>query len=78
MNTCWERADRFALLHVMFSCVLASFPYGVLGQVWYLIVWIPDLCILSNFLMVSLFVVIDIIIIAESFFCIISEVRKTC
>ena len=23
-----------------------TFPYGVLGQVWYLILWIPDLCLL--------------------------------
>ena len=35
--TCWERADLLALLYVMFSCVFVTFPYGVLGQVWYLI-----------------------------------------
>ena len=28
------------------SCVFVNFPYGVLVQVWYLIVSIPDLCIL--------------------------------
>ena len=33
-----------ALLYKMF-CVLTLFPYGVLSQVWYLIVSIPDLCI---------------------------------
>ena len=45
--TCWERrADLFALLYVMFSCVFVTFPYGVLGQMWYLIVVIPDLCLL--------------------------------
>ena len=27
-------------------CVFVTFSYGVLGQVWYLIVWIPDLCLL--------------------------------
>ena len=34
------------------SCVTFSFvtfPYGVLYQVWYLIVSIPDLCLLSYF-----------------------------
>ena len=41
---CWERADLFALLYVMFSCVLS-----LLGQVWYLIVLIPDLCLLPYF-----------------------------
>ena len=30
----------------MFSCVFVTFPYGVLGQVWYLIVSILDLCLL--------------------------------
>ena len=32
-----------------FSCVLVTFPYGVLGQVWYLIVSIPDLFLLPYF-----------------------------
>ena len=46
--TCWERTDIFALLCVMFSCVLVTFPYGVLAQVWwYLILSIPDLCLLT-------------------------------
>ena len=48
--TCWERADLLALLYVMFSCVFVTFPYGVLGQVWCLIVWIPVLCLLSYFM----------------------------
>ena len=43
--TCWERADILALLFVMFPCVFVDFPYGVPGQVWYLIVSIPDLCL---------------------------------
>ena len=29
---------------VMFDCVFVTFPCGFLGQVWYLIVTIPDLC----------------------------------
>ena len=47
--TCWERADLLALLYVMFSCVFVTFPCGVLGRVWYLIVSIPDLCLLTYF-----------------------------
>ena len=37
------------LLFVMFNCVFVTFPCGVLGPVWYLIVLIPDLCHLSHF-----------------------------
>ena len=35
--TCWEMADLLAPLYVMFYYVYVTFPYGVLGQVWYLI-----------------------------------------
>ena len=35
------------LLLVMFNCVFVTFQCGVLGQLWYLIVSIPDLCRLS-------------------------------
>ena len=31
------------------------FPYGVLGQVWYLIASIPDLCLLSYFFYKSMY-----------------------
>ena len=37
------------LLFVMFNCVFVTFLCGILGQVWYLIVLIPDLCPLSYF-----------------------------
>ena len=37
------------LLFVMFNCIFFTFPYGILGQVWYLIVSTPDLCRLSGF-----------------------------
>ena len=47
--TCWERAGLLALLYFMFYCVFVTFPCGVLGQVWYLIVLIPDLCLLTYF-----------------------------
>ena len=44
---CWERANLLAPLYVMVSCVIVTFPCGVLGQVWYLIVSIPDLSLLT-------------------------------
>ena len=37
------------LLFVMFNCVFVTFLCGILGEVWYLIVSIPDLCHLSYF-----------------------------
>ena len=33
----------------VFLCVFFTFLCGVLGQVWYFIVSIPDLCLLSYF-----------------------------
>ena len=48
--TCRERAYLLALLCVVFSWVFVAFPHGVLSQVWYLIVSIPDLCLLPYFL----------------------------
>ena len=47
--TCWERANLFALLYVMLSCVFVTFPCSVLGQVWYLAVSNPDLCLFTYF-----------------------------
>ena len=32
------------LWFVMFDCVFVTFPCGILGHMWYLIVSIPDLC----------------------------------
>ena len=37
------------LVFVMFNCVFVTFLCSILGQVWYLIVSIPDLCRLSDF-----------------------------
>ena len=37
------------LLFVMFYCVCVTLQCVILGQVWYLIVSIPDLCRLSTF-----------------------------
>ena len=39
----WEKTDLLARLCMIFSCVFVTFPYGVLCQVWYSIVLIPDL-----------------------------------
>ena len=40
-------------MYVMFSCDFVTFPYAVLGQVWHLIVSIPDLCRLPYFVLLN-------------------------
>ena len=45
--TCWERADLV--------CGVCHFPIGILGQVWYLIVSIPDLCTLTYFYILCIY-----------------------
>ena len=51
-----------AFLYIMFSCVFATFPYGALGQMWYLIVLIPDLCLLPYLTLSDLLIHLSIII----------------
>ena len=46
--TCWERADLLALVCGVLLWV-CYFHIGILGQVWTLIVSIPDLCTLIYF-----------------------------
>ena len=46
MVTCWERAGLLALVCDVYHDFV-TFPFGILGQVWYLIVLIPDPCCLS-------------------------------
>ena len=46
--TCWDRAVLLALVGDVY-CIFVTFPCGILGQVWYLIVLFPDLCHLSYF-----------------------------
>ena len=46
--TCCERADLYALDCDVKLCFV-NFPCGILGQMWYMIVSIPDLCLLSYF-----------------------------
>ena len=41
--TCWERTDLLALVCGVYCSIC------ILGQVWYLIVLIPDLCTLTYF-----------------------------
>ena len=41
-------------LFVMSYCDFVTFPCGILGQVWYLIVLIPGLCRLSYFKQLSI------------------------
>ena len=47
--TCWEGADLLALLYVMFFLCFFTFSCVVLGQVWYLILSISDLTLLTQF-----------------------------
>ena len=42
-------AGLLSLCYVMFSYVLVTFLYGVLAQVWCLIVSISDLCLIHYF-----------------------------
>ena len=49
MVTCLERTDLLTLLYVMFHCVFVTFPCDVMGQVWCLIVSIPDICLYFYF-----------------------------
>ena len=50
MVICLERADPLGVWYMMFTCIFVNFPYGVQGHVLYLIVSIPDLCLLPFFL----------------------------
>ena len=43
-----QRADLLALVCDVY-CDFVTFPFGILGQVWYLIVSIPGPCCLSYF-----------------------------
>ena len=43
---CWERADLLAFVGDV-NCIFVTFPCGILGPVWYLIVSFTVLCRLS-------------------------------
>ena len=51
--TYWERADLLALAGDVYW-VFVTFPFSILGQVFYLIVSFPNLCRLSYFFNVIL------------------------
>ena len=51
---CWERDDLLVLVCGVFLYV-CHFPIGILGQVWYLIVSIPDLCTLTYLILFHMF-----------------------
>ena len=55
------------LLFVMFDCICVTFSCGILGQVGYLIVSIPDLCRLSYFFSLSLSLLKSIFLISHHF-----------
>ena len=49
----WSSAEKGLtswLLFVKSHCAFVTLPCGILCQVWYLIVSIPDLCDLSHFI----------------------------
>ena len=48
MVTCWERGDLVAPVGDVY-CDFVTFPCGILGQTWYLILSLPDLCRHSEF-----------------------------
>ena len=62
VSSCWERADLLALLCAIFSCVFVTFPYGILGQVWFLIISILDLCLLPYFKTDDLYSIFNILL----------------
>ena len=53
LGTCYK-SDLLALLCVTFSYAFFAFPYGILGQVWYLILLVPDRCIFFSKLVMVL------------------------
>ena len=56
--TLWSlggKGQTYWLSFVMLNCVFVTFPCGILGQVRYLIVLIPDLCCTSYFFLLPIF-----------------------
>ena len=66
--TFWERADLLDLVGDV-CCIFVSFPCGILGQVWYLIVSFPDLCHLFYFVSFAIFQGIQTCIARKLYFC---------
>ena len=58
--TLWSPAGKMLtswLLFAMFNCTFVTFPCGILGQVCYLVVLIPDLCPLLLWLCTCIYTV---------------------
>ena len=52
IDALWSPAGKGLTSWISFAmsnCVFVTFPCGIQAQVWYLIVWIPDLCPLSYY-----------------------------
>ena len=60
----WSPAEKGLtswLSFVVSSCEFVTFPIGILGQVWYLIVSIPDLCTPTYFSNIHLSFIVQIL-----------------
>ena len=62
--TCRERADLLAFVGD-FYCIFVTFPCGILGQVWYLIISFADLCRLSYLVYKFKRIVVSIILLIK-------------
>ena len=52
ISALWSSTGKWVtscLLFMMFNSVFVTFQCGILGQMWYLIASMPDLCRLSTF-----------------------------
>ena len=58
LSRLWKRAELSALVGDVY-CIFVTFPCGILGQVWYLIVSFPYLCRLSYFAAFYLWLIVD-------------------
>ena len=62
--TCTERADLLAFV-CDFYCIFVTFPCGILGQVWYLIISFADLSRLSYLVYKFKRIVVSIILLIK-------------
>ena len=67
--TCWERTDLLALV-VDVYCIFVTLPCGILSQVWYLIVSIPDICLFSYFKYIISPLIVTLLNWMQTVFCI--------
>ena len=49
----WKRLTSFLALVGEVYCIFVTFPCGFLGQVWYLVVSFPDLCVFLTFILLT-------------------------